>query len=91
MSLTEFLLARIAHDYRVYSGHQHGLGAELARHLLAECEAKGQIVEYHGFAIRQFEAGNQDYQSAALHGYVTLNALASVYSDHPDYREEWAR
>lgn len=48
--------------------------------VLAECEAKRQIVEMADFAD----------EPGAWPVYVkVLELLASVYADHPDYREEW--
>jgi len=50
--------------------------------VLAECEAKRRIVDL---------AKREAYFSGGLSGIGAslLLALASVYSDHPDYRAEW--
>jgi len=61
--------------------------------LLAECEAKRRIIERYADCVsRQSEP---DYsttealiQSSEYEDW-TLLALASVYADHDDYREEW--
>lgn len=87
VTLTEFLLERIAEDEATtthidcvceHDVRQAGCPARI----LDECEAKRQIVEWH-------ERGNSD-------GYICRNilcphlaALALVYADHPDYRDEW--
>ena len=63
--------------------------------LLAECEAKRRVVELHG---RDHECSTYDRHGEidnctwVLHDErpcSTLLLLASVYADHPDYREEW--
>jgi hypothetical protein len=103
MTITEFLLARIAEDeddarhadrgFRVV-----GFPAGTPAHVLAECEAKRRIVEFAAGAsndrasvISEFAVGRQ--QEAAMWaddpGEKILRALAAVYSDHPDYDESW--
>jgi hypothetical protein len=125
MTLTEFLLARIAEDEvaaQVANDHDRwavgdddngdtfvvetdvtGLNwrvalvasASVAEHMalhdplrvLAECEAKRQIIVWH-----------QQYNPTGCGGEEnhgredqcpTLQALALPYASHPDYREEW--
>ena len=79
MTLTEFLLARIAEDEaaarRVAVVGSCEPGYRPAR-VLAECEAKRRIVKT--------AEGGLTSSSAAV------QFLAAVYSDHPDYRAEWA-
>jgi hypothetical protein len=141
MTLTEFLLARIAEDEAVALGLEHtkahvgpwdvgGLtkpesvnigtywpvrdadGAavgwtalssdawHIARHdparVLAECEAKRRIVESADEATgldlqvdSEFRVGRRDTAKEPYLGDVILRALASVYANHPDFREEW--
>jgi len=115
MTITEFLLARIAEAeavardgrdavppwggaYAVVStsprnpGGVEYLAIDPAR-VLAECEAKRRIVERYADCVsRQSEP---DYsttealiQSSEYEDW-TLLALASVYADHADFREEW--
>lgn len=58
---------------------------QTARHTLREVEAKRQIVN-------MYERHVHDYYRAwtsALPPYRTIQHLASIYADHPDYREEW--
>jgi hypothetical protein len=82
MTLTEFLLARIAEDE-----------AEMQRadfvwdyqRLLAECEAKRRIVKTRPFKLL---AGAEERQADRLRDQV-LRLLALPYADHPDYQQEW--
>lgn len=105
MTLTEFLVARIAEDEmaaRCWSAAYNNPGSHpgyhfevLRRHrsewptlwrsldeftparVLAECEAKRQIVEW--LSSELFRTAHKDM----------LMVLAAVYADHPDYRDEW--
>jgi hypothetical protein len=113
MTITEFLLARIAEDEaeaaEVLRGAQDAsLALQEPRYLgttqigwhawpaveritarvLAECEAKRRIVAEHS----SYMSGN--YCTAHDGRYLvdqcpTLLTVASVYADHPDYRDEW--
>jgi hypothetical protein len=74
--------------------------------VLAECAAKRRIVELHplmdGTTYRgtpccarctangEYPA-DDDYTDEQNWPCPTLRALASVYADHPDFREEWAQ
>jgi hypothetical protein len=98
MTLTDFLLARIAED----ESHWHAKG-EYARccqecaalsdweagptvdRMLAECVAKRAIVALHDSEhhCTTFSAPEDNDPCE------TLTALAAVYADHPDYRDEW--
>ncbi|WP_282698023.1 DUF6221 family protein [Streptomyces sp. CC208A] len=77
-----------------YVGNRtQGDAAHIARHdptrVLAEVEAKRQIIEQHEryAAERRRMMGGWDPQSDDS---PILAALATVYADHPDYRPEWA-
>jgi hypothetical protein len=101
MTLTDFLLARIAEDEtnlremtnpREAAVRVEGASAPEVRHfanpdrVLAECEAKRRIVEAH----REWD--DNDWQSPAYFSApmdLVLSLLALPYADHPDYREEW--
>lgn len=110
MTITEFLIARIAEDEAAANeqdgAEYHTDGAwpdGMAARVLAECAAKRAIIEAH-------PDGNAAYKDAAgaylpmFRGYCatcsdhevepwpcpTLRAIAAVYADHPDYRQEWA-
>jgi hypothetical protein len=64
-------------------------GAHIARHdparVLAECEAKRQVVEDMSFYWREYPEGLAARELADR----TLTRLAVPYADHPDFREEW--
>jgi hypothetical protein len=112
LTITEFLLARIAEDEAVAGygesarGDDWALGwvydqgdaIEIRRsRVLAECEAHRRIVEEHtsdwigcercvlGVTVEWGDPEVDYYDGPCL----TMRALASVYADHPDYREEW--
>ena len=89
--LTEFLLARIDEDHenadRYVSLFPEGDMAPLFRRVLRECEAKRRIVE-------ELEAVSDDRERLADYDSVyglrfAAQALAAVYADHPDYRDDW--
>jgi hypothetical protein len=71
--------------------------AHFARHdparVLAECAARRRIVELaeEASGIDAALDGNAAVgpRTEPYIGDLILHALASVYSDHPDYREEW--
>ena len=67
-------------------GHIAGLTAHIARHdparVLHEVAAKRAIIRWHGGLDADYDYGTFPDDIIA--------ALAAVYSDHPDYREEWA-
>jgi hypothetical protein len=114
MTITEFLLARIAEDEQRAASAGHGCGYLLHEHnagwvevdlpaehnvrpsyelrfirehspdrVLAECEAKRRIVADRPLPIGHFWDGQRAQHDNAL------RFLASVYADHPDYRDEW--
>lgn len=86
--LTEFLLARIAEDEAsLPEGFDCWYPPE---RYAAECEAKRRIVE--DFEILHADYGVTHDPSTEARRFQALIAaarLASVYADHPDYREEW--
>lgn len=102
MTLTEFLLDRIAEDELEVGpadpdegAGPNGIGwAEVGAlsevlmvrpsRVLAECEAKRRIVE----EVREISAEPNPPQALILADYM-LQAIAGVYADHPDFREEW--
>ena len=127
MTITEFLLARIAEDEAhagLCSGIHHLADVEVGvdettplygktpfdgTRVLAECEAKRRIVDEHRtygeWARQAFDGWTSiigDDPWCVGCGYiedeprvthvdqcVTLRALAAIYADSPDYREEW--
>jgi hypothetical protein len=88
MTITEFLEARIAADERAImklaeADRRPLLSISITvnhpQRLLAECAAKRAIIETQSVP-----------KIAAVPSPFILRALASVYADHPDYRQEWA-
>lgn len=98
ITVTEFLLARIAEDEAVAHKAEHfrqgqlwvvtgmdnavGVNYNPAR-VLAECEAKRRIVGLHTASVRAVSEGLSAQTRRAC------QALAAVYADHEDYRQEW--
>lgn len=100
MTITEFLLARIAEDeaaadrveFRPYLGE--GAPELLTARVLAECEAKRQIIELHQRCNVHDHPGDEcDACQRCGDGSIwpcdTLLAVASVYADHPDFDPAW--
>lgn len=115
MTLTEFLLARIAEDEQ--SARDTGADAmtgtrwkhwpedayneiqaatlDHCRRVLVECEAKRRIVEREAEELhRAWRARAEEHMQTFEQWFTkpygaTLRDLASVYADHPDYRDEW--
>lgn len=75
----------------------------IARHdpsrVLAQCAANRAVVRMHGDMNSDFASENVPSICEVCHDYYrhdaeywpcpTLRALAAVYKDHPDYRDEW--
>lgn len=73
----------------IYEPEADANGAHIARHdparVLAECEAKRRIVEWH-----DCEPEHVWGCGACTHDRPCVLALLALpYADHPDYREEW--
>ena len=95
MTLTEFLMARIAEDEESareprwlaleYGVDSVGRNAFSAR-VLAECEAKRRIVENFEAAA---SVGSNDAECMAAAYQRACELIAAVYADHPDYDESW--
>lgn len=81
IDLTEFLLERIAEDevrardVAEWNPEANMGGVRIGARALAECEAKRRIIQ-----ACDYDGMTADY---------VLATLAEIYSDHPDYREEW--
>lgn len=100
--IAEFLLDRVTEDedaarlatdrYWRYPGITH-LARQSPDRVLAECEAKRRIVGLLTDALDARADRDPDSKWAGdLHLnalYLSTEALASVYADHPDYRDEW--
>jgi hypothetical protein len=93
MTLTGFLLARIAEDMAaavMMPPHPTFVDRVIDRkHLLAECEAKRRIVEAADGTghTGPWNGCGDDCEWRAIEWAVAQ--LAAVYADHPDYRDEW--
>jgi len=96
MNITEFLEARITEDER--PAYYYGSLALGVNRILAECAAKRVIIGHH---VRVPDVyGDADGDTCSIctetgpmpQGWpcFTVNALAAVYSDHPDYQQDWA-
>jgi hypothetical protein len=92
MQIPEFLLARIAEDEaearrwiarrKPWAGESFDVfHAGTEERVLAECEVKRRLVE-------QISRVREWVGSYAVRDFV-LQTLATIYADHPDYREEW--
>jgi len=77
------------------------MGKHCARHdparVLAECAAKRAIVAMGRWAVLSGHTtgdncglSDQDTHNTAMVGLEVLAVISSVYSSHPDYRQEWA-
>lgn len=102
MGIVEFLEARIAEDEAdaraanegrllAWSKNDHMVIVDSGfmqtftpSRVLREVAAKRRLVELYGSLSAQW-APNVDYGFAQ----TTLRTLAAIYSDHPDYNEEW--
>lgn len=91
MTLTEFLLARIAEDEKaarrgsdhpaewgVLTNDNYGHLLTQPSRVLAECAAKRQIVGWMNDTVEY-----------VVYADEVLGALALPYADHPDYDEAW--
>lgn len=71
-------------------GSQFLAGAPSPDRVLAECEAKRRIVEDFQILHRDYqETHTPSLEARRFQALVAVGRLASVYADHPDYREEW--
>ena len=90
MTLTEFVLARIAEDeeWARSEGVLRGFrdGAPGPARVLAECEAKRRIVARYGVCSQCYDEGNR-IETRVLEWASRLIALP--YVDNPEYRDEW--
>ena len=94
VTLVDFLMHRIGED----EAAAVVAVARAATRVLAECAAKRRIVGLHyqdvvpgKFDLAEDHACDRGWGDVAYtEDCTTLRALAAVYSDHPDYRQEWA-
>lgn len=57
--------------------------------VLAECEAKREIVRYYLLLCEQAEAQERPFHFHSTGLLYAVRTHAAVYADHPDYRDEW--
>jgi hypothetical protein len=100
MTLTEFLLARIAEDEAEianpewatlpsdgWMGHAAAWGRPRA---LAECEAKRLIVEDFEVYAADYRAAPSDFAAGRRHAaLLAASRVAAIYASHADYLSEW--
>ena len=98
-TITEFLEARIDEDHRLagsgwarlgdtrWETDNYGRNFLTPSAVLAECAAKRAIAGLHKVGADQCDEHNAMFESIPC---PTIRALAAVYADHPDYRQEWA-
>ena len=80
MTLTDFLLARIAEDEE-----DSWIMGEGGGRMRDECEAKRRIVH-----LNYFNDPGDDWSGGAESAHDdVLRLLAVPYADHPDYDETW--
>jgi len=95
-TLSDFLLARIAEDESCWEDEAEVLRLrddtserrELIERVLAECEAKREIVRYFHMLCEQ----GQQHEVFGYHAtglQYAIRQLAAIYDGHPDYQEEW--
>lgn len=93
MTLTEFLLARIAEDEADPDcggvGEYAGCDRWSERRL-AECEAKRRIVEDYIDHCATYRAAPTPFGEGERFGLLlALARLVDAHTDHPDYLPEW--
>lgn len=100
MTITEFLLARIAEDEKLANYFDPYGAAVGPRRVRAECKAKRAVMEIH--KIQQVPEDSplrsEDEWTCPFcdedrwpQGVCrTIRAIASVYADHRDYNTDWA-
>lgn len=85
--LAAFLTARLDEDERYLKSNQHHLWTQRP---LREVEAKRAIVRRCAGVMNEMDQyPNGLVSPRALLARQTLMWLAAIWSDHPDYREEW--
>jgi hypothetical protein len=105
LTVTDFFLARIAEDEAVARAYRDGNswgnpyagdgdGPDVAysnrfdeTRVLAQCAAMRKIVEMFQTARPALGEWESDYASAA---YDAVRALASIWSDHPQFDPAWS-
>jgi hypothetical protein len=93
MTLTEFLLARIAEDEAAvldWTEDHATVGAWWIQRILRDCAAKRQIIRRIDLSEWEWDVAHSPSTAGAASTLdELLRLLAVAYDDHPDYREEW--
>jgi hypothetical protein len=100
LSLSDFLLARLAEDEAdVYPLDTDESGKTIyadlgSARVLREVEAMRRIVTYFAWEIAEATPQRRQRMTDMEFGRLldaerTLGHLATIWADHPDYREEW--
>jgi hypothetical protein len=97
-----FLLARIAEDeavartaaeqnwaWRTMSGVVVADRSTFPARVLAECDVKRRLVEAVQYLAGLPERMTMPDAKSAYMLEEAIQAMAAIYADHPDYREEW--
>ena len=79
MTLTEFLIERIAEDEAVARAWREDIGG-LRTTIMAECVSARQFVDLHSTCATS---------SGEARSCSSLIVLGTLYDEHPDYRQEW--
>ena len=104
LTLSQFLLERIAEDEKVARGAMALFHRNDPARVLATCKAHRAIVEAHPVSTEyeaeycmtcqwdvDCDAPKHDHQNGAgEYPCPTLRALASIYADHPSFDPRWA-
>jgi hypothetical protein len=85
--LIAFLGDRLDEDERYLESNQHHLWTQRP---LREVEAKRKILAEHKAVTRLATLTEQELGFLGWYREWVLKNLAAIYSDHPDYRPEWA-
>lgn len=97
--IAEFILARVGEREAdvVTAGDvidcEYATGLHLLPHeVKAECEALRRIVQLHPQNLNSCDTcTNMDYVGLVDDWPCpTMKAVASIWADHPDFREEWS-
>lgn len=91
---TEGMLGTVGSNQRVGQAFRH-VDRHSPQHVLAECAAKRAILALHGPLLGAPDIicnRCTDYSEGSADPFPcgTLQALAAVYVDHPDYNPEWS-
>lgn len=90
MTLTEFVLARVAEDEAAIRADLVGRDFPDPARVLAECDAMRRIVGYREqYDHPQTLTDLMMYPALTVPLDRVLRILAAIWSDHPDFDEAW--